>query len=273
VKSKAPPPSKVSVLVLNGNGVQGAAANASYLLGQRGYVTLVPPNGLEADAPSSVFHSRIYYDPRKAGAEAAARAMLPLLQPASVSPLPRTRKLRALDPGAMVVVVLGQTFHGSLAPIPTSNAPKHQPPYVRLDAGVSTPLLEPYKAKAGFKLMVPTVLERSSYPDSYNGDVAARFYTIQGKNKAVRLVFKTGPGEYWGVEETNWMDAPVLGDKSFRHDLGGREFDLYYAGSHLHMVVLKTSTATYWVVNTLLDSLSNETMMAIAKGLRPLPSK
>jgi LCP family protein required for cell wall assembly len=272
VKTKAPPPSKVSVLVLNGNGVQGAAANASYLLGQRGYVTLVPPNGLEADAPSSVFHSKIYYDPRKAGAEAAARAMLPLLQPASVTPLPRTRKLRALDPGAMVVVVLGQTFHGSLAPIPTSNAPKHQPPYVRLDPSVATPLLTPYKAKAGFTLMVPTVLERSSYPDSYNGDVPARFYTIQGKNKAVRLVFKTGPGEYWGVEETNWLDAPVLGDKSFRHDLGGREFDLYYAGSRLHMVVLKTSTATYWVVNTLLDSLSNETMMAIAKGLKPLTS-
>src|SRR5581483_7555342 len=270
VKSKAPPPSKVSVLVLNGNGVQGAAANASYLLGQRGYVTLVPPNGLGADAPSDVFHSRIYYDAQKAGAKAAAQAMLPLLQPASVLPLPRSRKLRALDPGAMVVVVLGQTFHGELAPIPTSTAPKHQPPYVRTDPTVATPLLEPYRAKAGFKLMVPTVLERSSYPDSYNGDVPARFYTIQGKNKAVRLVFRTGPGEYWGVEETSWTDAPVLADKSFRHDLGGREFDLYYAGSRLHMVVLKTSTATYWVVNTLLDSLSNETMMAIAKGLRPL---
>ena len=270
VKSKAPPPSKVSVLVLNGNGVQGAAANASYLLGQRGYVTLLPSNGLYADAPSNVFHSQIYYDPHKAGAKAAAQAMLPLLQPASVAPLPRIPKLRALDPGAMVVVVLGQTFHGELAPVPSSNAPKHEPPYVRLDPSVATPLLQPYRAKAGFTLMVPTVLERSSYADSYNGDVPARFYTIQGKNKAVRLVFRTGPGEYWGVEETDWTGAPVLADKSFRHDLGGREFDLYYAGSRLHMVVLKTPTATYWVVNTLLDSLSNETMMAIAKGLRPL---
>ena len=30
--------------------------------------------------------------------------------------------------------------------------------------------------------------------------------------------------------------------------------------------------ASYWVVNTLLDSLSNETMLAIAKGLKPLPA-
>jgi hypothetical protein len=37
------------------------------------------------------------------------------------------------------------------------------------------------------------------------------------------------------------------------------------------MIVLRDNGATYWVVNTLLDSLSNETMLAIARGLRPLP--
>ena len=92
----------------------------------------------------------------------------------------------------------------------------------------------------------------------------------RGKHKAVRLVFQTGGNEYWGIEETDWDDAPALADQSFRHDLGGREFDLYYSGSHLHMVVLHAHGATYWVVNTLLDSLSNETMLAIAKGLKPL---
>ena len=89
LKTKAPPPSKVSVLVLNGNGVAGAAANASYLLAQRGYVTVVPPGQLKADAPADVFHSQIYYAPRNAKARAAALAMLPLLQPAKVSVLPR----------------------------------------------------------------------------------------------------------------------------------------------------------------------------------------
>ena len=38
------------------------------------------------------------------------------------------------------------------------------------------------------------------------------------------------------------------------------------------MVVLRVHDASYWVVNTLLDSLSNETMLAIAKGLKPLTS-
>ena len=36
------------------------------------------------------------------------------------------------------------------------------------------------------------------------------------------------------------------------------------------MVVLRVHDRSYWVVNTLLDSLSNETMLAIAKGLKPL---
>ena len=66
-------------------------------------------------------------------------------------------------------------------------------------------------------------------------------------------------------------DAPILDDKSVSQRINRRDFDLYYTGPHLHMVVLRENGATYWVVNTLLDSLSNETMLAIARGLRPLP--
>jgi hypothetical protein len=36
------------------------------------------------------------------------------------------------------------------------------------------------------------------------------------------------------------------------------------------MVVFRTSRASYWVVNTLRDELSNESMLAIARGLHPL---
>ena len=69
---------------------------------------------------------------------------------------------------------------------------------------------------------------------------------------------------------TRWVNAPALADKSLTQRVSGRSFDLYYSGSHLHMVVLRDEGATYWVVNTLLDSLSNETMLAIARGFRPM---
>jgi hypothetical protein len=173
----------------------------------------------------------------------------------------------------MLLVVLGSAFHGSIAPAPQANIPVHQPAFVRYDAAPATDLLKPLAHKVNFPLMVPTVLERNSYPDTLPGDVPVRQYWMdrQGGHRAVRLVFHNG-NTYWGVEETDWSGAPALTDKSFRHDLGGREFDLYYSGSHLHMVVLHAHGATYWVVNTLLDDLSIETMLAIAKGLKPLTS-
>ena len=36
------------------------------------------------------------------------------------------------------------------------------------------------------------------------------------------------------------------------------------------MVVLRTPKASYWVVNTILNQLSNSSMLAIAKSLAPL---
>jgi LCP family protein required for cell wall assembly len=271
IKTKAPPPQQTTVTVLNGNNVPGAAANASYLLAQRGYLMVLPPNGLEPNAPTSpYFHSQIYFDARQRGAEEAALALQKLMQPADVRAVPKNPRLKALDPGSMLLVVVGETFHNTL-PAPTvASVPQRQPPVVRFDRGPGDELLKPLVSKVPFRLEVPTVLERNSYPDTLPGDTPARLYWIQGHHKAIRMVFRTGGNEFWGIEETNWADAPVLADRSFQHDLGGREFSLYYTGPHLHMVVLRVGDKSYWVVNTLLDSLSNETMLAIAKGLKPL---
>jgi len=276
IKQKTPSPSKVTVTVINGNGVAGAAADAAYKLGPqgRGYQVLEAPNGFEPNISPHVFHSKIYYDPAQKGSKLAASALQNLMQPADVEKLPRRPKLLRLDPGSMLLVVLGQTFHGDIAPLPTHVVPKHQSAYVRYDAYSGTQLLRALHGKVDFPLYTPTVLERNSYPDTQSGDKAIRRYWIdgRGKHKAVRLVFHTGGNEYWGIQETDWNDAPVLSDRSFRHSVGGREMEFYYSGSHLHMVVLRAHGASYWVVNTLLDSLSNETMISIAKGLKPLTS-
>ncbi|HEX5448702.1 MAG TPA: LCP family protein [Gaiellaceae bacterium] len=274
-KETAPPVSSVTLTVLNGNGVAGSAANASYELGQRGYKTVQPPDNLEPNTPAGTqnyFHTVIYYDASQPRSHAAAVALQNLMQPADVKKLPRTSWLLNLDPGSMLMVIVGSTFHGTIAEAPVVQAPVHVAPAVRTDPSQALNLLKPIESKVPFPLEVPTVLEHYSYPDTLSGDVPMRYYAIDGKHKAVRLVFRTGGGQFWGVEETNWTDAPVLGDRSFRHALGGREFELYYAGDRLHMVVLHANGATYWVVNTLLDDLSNETMLAIAQGLKPITS-
>jgi hypothetical protein len=115
------------------------------------------------------------------------------------------------------------------------------------------------------------VLERSS---SIPEESPIRTYPITEDERAVRLVLSTtaaGYQEYWGIQQTDWDDAPALQQPSTRRRIKGRDYDLYFNGANLHMVVLRgEDDSSYWVVNTLLDSLSNETMIAIAKGLRPL---
>jgi hypothetical protein len=196
--------------------------------------------------------------------------MQKLFVPSDVGPLPKSAALRALDPKAMVVVVLGQTFHNQITPVPvTPTVTPHQAPVVRADAAPGLQYLQPLVHRVPFPLEVPTVLEQNSQPDTLPTDKPVYLYHITKQNKAIRLVFHNGDS-FWGIEETDDPNPPILADKSFQHDLRGREFDLYYSGPDLHMIVLKTPKASYWVVNSLLNDLSNETMIAIAEGLKPI---
>jgi LCP family protein required for cell wall assembly len=267
--SAAPAPGRTSIVVLNGNGITGSAANASYLLGRRGYRTLPPPDGVLANAPSRVFRTQVFFDPAQRRSRAAARAVANLFGSADVKGA-MTPTIAPFSNSAMLVVIVGQTFHGTLAPAPVDRTPKRKPPNVVRNPLATLGLLRSIRHRADFPLMVPSLLERSSYVDR---EKPLRIYQIKKGEKAVRLTFKTGAQEYWGIQQLTWEDAPVLGGKNVTRRLGGREYDLYYDGARLHMVVLKTDKASYWVVNTLRDSLSNETMLSIARGLRLLDGK
>jgi LCP family protein required for cell wall assembly len=268
--SRAPPPARTSIVVLNGNGITGSAANATYLLDRRGYRMLPPPEGVLANAPKPwSVRTRVYHDPSQRGSRAAARAVANLFGSADTG-IAFPPKIAPFANGAMVVVVIGTSFHNRLAPAPVDRTPERTPPNVVRNPSLTLGGLRAIKRKAGFPLMVPSVVERSSTIHYENG---TRLYWVNKKHKAVRLTFRTGAQEYWGIQQTPWDDAPVLSAKNVSRQLGGRNYDLYYDGAHLHMVVLRTGEVTYWVVNTLRDSLSNETMLAIARGLRPLEGK
>ena len=266
--TRAPAPRETTITVLNGNGVTGSAGTASYLLSQRSYQMIYPPDGKNADAPNwEYFKTRIHYDKTQAGAAAAAKKLATLFATDDVVPL--DARIGALSNGAMLTVIVGQTFHGTIAEAPVDKTPRRQPANVAPGADASVAYLRERAPKVPFKVMVPTVLERSSWIDR---ERPVRLYRIDPdrKHKAIRLTYKTGINEYWGVQMTDWEDAPVLSERNFVRSIGGRRYELHYTGPKLHMVVLRQGGATYWVVNTLLDSLSNETMLAIAKGLKPL---
>jgi LCP family protein required for cell wall assembly len=269
-KLKAPPAKDTSVTVLNGNGVTGSATNASYLLGQRGYRTVLPDDANAPDAAGdfyTYFRTQVYFDPRLAGAKLAAQKVANLFGSADVATVPRY--IRPFANGAMLVAVVGQTFHGTLAAAPVDQTPKKQEAEVAPGTSAALDLLRERKDRVPFPLLVPTVIERSSWVDR---EKPIRLYWLDEdrEHKTVRLTYRLGSNEYWGVQMTDWDDAPALSGANLVRNIGGRRFELHYNGPHLHMVVLRTDSATYWVVNTLLDRLSNETMLAIAKGLRPI---
>jgi LCP family protein required for cell wall assembly len=264
-----PTPRAVSVVTLNGNGVPGAAANASYQLSRRGYRVGTPPEGFAANAPgrlSRTFRTQVFFSGRK-GSRLAAQRVANLFGSADVRKLPPNPSLRFLSNGVMVTVIVGQTFKGNLAPAPVDRTPERRTAEVRGARSETVPVIrQAVRWKLGFPLQVPTVLERTSRVDP---EVPYRVYKI-GKARTLRLTYRTGTNEYWGIQQTDWENAPALREPNDTQAIRKRAYSLYYNGPHLHMVVLRAGGATYWVVNTLTDSMSNETMLAIARGLKPL---
>jgi hypothetical protein len=268
-KSGGPSPKNTSVVVLNGNGKAGAAANTGSLLALKGYRVIQPPEGFQANAPgqwANSFRTQIFFN-GKTKARLAAQRMSGLFNSSDVAPIPANNALRVLANGAMLTVVVGGNFTGRLTPTPVDQTPPREPPNVRPGKDDTLPAVRSAAGwKLGFPLQIPTVLERSSVVDS---EVPYRVYKIDD-HKTVRFTFRNGSNEYWGIQESDWNDAPALAEKNSSAKIKDRQYDFYYNGPHLHMVVLRAGGTSYWVVNTLLDSMSNETMLEIAKGLRPL---
>ncbi|HST26416.1 MAG TPA: LCP family protein [Gaiellaceae bacterium] len=271
-KTATPKPSQTRILVLNGNGVAGSATDAKIRLAGQGYQMLEPPAGKQPNAPTfNYYATAVYYQSWSKRAKAAAASLASVMAPAKTGPIPAD--LQHLCTGAvMLCVVVGQTYHNSISPLPPPPKPiVHQKPNVSYDRSATESLITTAQRQVPFPLMVPNMLESSSTPDAYGIDQPLRVYDITDKNKAVRLIFRMGgQNAYWGIEETNWQGAPVLNEKSFQRKIGGRTYQFYYHGTHLHMVVLQVGSTSYWVVNSLLDDLSNETMISIAENLSPL---
>jgi LCP family protein required for cell wall assembly len=103
----------------------------------------------------------------------------------------------------------------------------------------------------------------------------ARAYDIvdrTGKrHRAYRIVAYAGRiGQYYGIQGTDWRSPPILDDATKRETVEGRKYELFYDGSRIKLVAWRSRRGSYWVSNTLLRSLTNQQMLAIAHSLRSL---
>ena len=75
-------------------------------------------------------------------------------------------------------------------------------------------------------------------------------------------------GEYYGIQGTTWKDPPILDNPSETRKVGGREFELFFDGDRSGWWPGRPRRPTYWVSNTLLQTLSKKQMMAIARSTK-----
>jgi LCP family protein required for cell wall assembly len=129
----------------------------------------------------------------------------------------------------------------------------------------------------GFPVFYPTRLpEGASFQESnpYEHIVDPRVYHLKDKDKerhaAYRMVAVFQPEyelNYFGVQGIRgWEDPPILDDPTETKTVNGREYSIYTDSGKIKIVAWHRGENTYWISNSLQQSLTNEQMMGIAES-------
>jgi polyisoprenyl-teichoic acid--peptidoglycan teichoic acid transferase len=124
-------------------------------------------------------------------------------------------------------------------------------------------------------LSFPLELPQIEVNNGFGFPLDVRRYSIDGldhkQHPAYVGVFSTGLiGQYYDVQGTSWLNAPILSSPTDSIAVAGRTYYLYYSGSHILQIAWFANNAAYWVRNTIPLSLSNSRMLAIAEHTAPL---
>jgi polyisoprenyl-teichoic acid--peptidoglycan teichoic acid transferase len=76
-------------------------------------------------------------------------------------------------------------------------------------------------------------------------------------------------GEYYDFEGSDWLNPPLFAHARTQ-EIDGRDYRFVNDGSHIHVIGWRSGNVLYWLTNTLLESLTNQQMLALAKSAQPL---
>ena len=149
--------------------------------------------------------------------------------------------------------------------------PVHQPPSVRFDPARTRTL-----ARAASARKVPFRAAGAAHASSSGSRLAplepVRVSSRAAHKDVLRSRSSRAPATSTGrSSRPNWTSAPILRKPTdARHARRPQVPALHDRRRTSTWSCSAQGKASYWVVNTLRDELSNETMLAIAKGLQPL---
>jgi len=135
------------------------------------------------------------------------------------------------------------------------------------------------KVSGGFPVFYPTRLPAEAFyveSNSYyhvQDPRAYHFKDTDGKRHAAyRMVAEYGPEyetQYFGVQGIQgWGDPPILDNPSETRTINGREYDIFIDGDRVSMIAWHRGDNTYWISNSLLQSLTNDQMLGMARSAK-----
>ena len=133
------------------------------------------------------------------------------------------------------------------------------------------------KVGHGFPVFFPTRLPSSAYfveSNPYEHIQDPRVYhlkdTDDGRHAAYRMVavLELPDGaHYFGIQGIQgWSDPPILNNPSLTKTIRGREYEIFVDGDRINRIAWHRGDNSYWVSNDLLQTLTNDQMIGIARS-------
>jgi polyisoprenyl-teichoic acid--peptidoglycan teichoic acid transferase len=147
------------------------------------------------------------------------------------------------------------------------------------EAGEAEAKMVTRKVSAGFPVFYPTRLPPgASYEESnpYEHIQDPRVYhlkdTDEERHGAYRMVIVLPLSDgvhYIGMQGIQgWSDPPALDNPSLTKTIHGREYEIFVDGDRVSMVAWHRGDNTYWVSNDLLNTLTNDQMVGMARSAK-----
>jgi LCP family protein required for cell wall assembly len=76
-------------------------------------------------------------------------------------------------------------------------------------------------------------------------------------------------GGYYDFEGSDWLNPPLFAHARVQ-SINGRDYRMVDDGAHIHVIGWRSHNVLYWFTNTLLEELSNQQMIQLAKSAQPL---
>jgi polyisoprenyl-teichoic acid--peptidoglycan teichoic acid transferase len=132
--------------------------------------------------------------------------------------------------------------------------------------------------KSKVPIYYPTALENGSdyaqKPRVYKINGKGAESPPHGERAAYKWVFSLPTlGDYYGFMGTLWKEPPILENPSEERTIRDQTYKLYYDGDRLRMVAWQTDRGSFWLSNSLIDTIPNQDMLKIAQGFRELPGR